>query len=498
MKWFDRFLYFICFPIVAIGSILSPLTNDVRIFYGVEYLCWKYLSDFPSNINYFFEIKPIGNHIINYILVVFTNFFVPFQNHTGQEILIKTVAVAIAIVACWYFSKNILKIKYGFLLSFFGIYCGLNLNILQAEWWAVITAMIACALFVEENKLWHCFAGALLIWVLLFKGTTGALIISAICIVMIVQKNIDWVRGGIGFVTMGISFYAAHLLFWPTLISDIMIAPVLSHVGEYAWLGQIYVTVVALAISMSIYIPVVGLGLIYGIAWLNKHRKDPRALWLVGCWLAPLIVVWLQSESFGYQYFVFIIPSIISLVLYEKETPKERPGKKLKRENLVAATVIILFIMYACLYSPISKYGNEERQMNNYFWEQSNKINEQFDLVNQPSVLYLDTGSGPYYTNGVNSSCRYVAPLVIQRANPNRTQILELPQNQEEFLCIMNYSGRYVVADGVIGPNDSWFGNDTYQKAAIIQKLRNEYVSAHSGGWEIYQRKNSSEITNLT
>jgi hypothetical protein len=488
MNWFDRLLYFICLPIVAIGSIFSPLTNDVRIFYGVEYLCWKYLPNFPSNINAFWEIKPIGSRLASYFLVVITNAVIPFSNHFAQEVFIKTFAVALAIVACYYFNRNVLKIKYGFLLSFFGLFCGLNLNILQLEFWAIIFSMFSCALFMSGTK-WHSYiAGSLLIFVLLFKGTTGCLIISAICVVMILQRNIDWVRATVGFVVTGLAFYLASLTIWKTMLPDIFIAPILSHVGEYDMFGQIYVTLVAMTISMSIYIPIVGLGLVYGCAWLNNHRRDPRALWFLLLWGIPLCTVWIQSESFGYQYYVFVLAAIVSLVLYEKETPRERPGKKLKRENLVAATIIILFVMYCALYSPISKYGNEERQMNDYFWEQSNKINEQFDLVNQSSVLYLDTGSGPYYF-GASSECRYVAPLIIQRANPNRTQILELPQNQEEYLCIMNSTSNFIVADGVIGPEDSWFGNDTYQKAAIIQKLRNEYVSVHSGGWELYERK---------
>ena len=489
MNWFDRFLYFLAFPIVAIGSILSPLTNDVRIFYGVEYLCWKYLPDFPSNINYFWEIKPIGSHIASYYLVVLTNAFIPFTNHFAQEVFIKTFAVLLAIVACDYFNRNVLKIRYGFLLSFFGIFCGLNLNILQLEWWAVIFSMFSCALFMSGTK-WHSYiAGSLLIWVLLFKGTTGCLIISAICVVMILQRNIDWIRGAVGYVVTGLAFYVASQTIWPTLISDIMISPVLSHVGEYDMFGQVYVTAVAMTISMSIYIPVIGLGLVYGAAWLNKHRNDPRALWFIGMWLVPLIVVWIQSESFGYQYYVFVLPAIVSLVLYEKETPVDRPGKKLKRENLVAATVVILFVLYCALYSPISKYGNEERQMNNVFWEDAGKINARFDLENQ-TVLYLDTGSAPYYFAG-NSSCRYVAPLVVQRANPNRTIVRVLPQYWDQYNCMMNYNGKYIIADGVIGPRDSWFGNDTREKRIFISKIENEYTPIHSGAWQIYQRKDN-------
>lgn len=496
MSWFDRLLYFVFFPIVCLGSILSPLTNDVRIFYGVEYLCWKYIPDFPSNINYFWEIKPIASRLASYFLVVLTNFFIPFTNHIAQEIFIKTFAVALAIVACYYFNKNVLKIKYGFLLSFFGIFCGLNLNILQLEFWATIFAMSSCALFMSETR-WHSYiAGSLLIWVLLFKGTTGCLIISAICAVMIFQKHIDWIRGAVGFILTGLAFYAAHLIFWPTMLSDIFMAPLLSHVGEYNMLGQVYVTAVAMTISMSIYIPAVGIGLVYGVAWLNNHRKDPRALWFLLMWIAPLIVVWIQSESFGYQYFVFIIPAIISIVLYEKDTPRERPNKKLKRENLVAAAIVILFVLYCALYSPISKYGNEERQMNDYFWQDAGKIDTEFDLQNE-TILYMDTGSLAYYL-GSNSYCRYTAPLVLQRNNPNRSVVGTLPQYWEMYGCVMSYQGAHIVADGPIGPSDSWFGNDTAEKANIIKKISGEYKIVHSGAWQIYERKNESEILNLT
>jgi hypothetical protein len=115
------------------------------------------------------------------------------------------------------------------------------------------------------------------------------------------------------------------------------------------------------------------------------------------------------------------------------------------------------------------------------------EINKQFDLPNQSSILYLDTGSGPYYFSA-RSECRYVAPLVIQRANPNRTQILNLLENQNEYLCIMNYSSEYILADGPIGPAESWFGSDTWQKINIINKINIQYSNVYSGAWQIYRK----------
>jgi hypothetical protein len=497
MSLFEKFLYFLCFPLVCIGSVLSPLTNDVRIFYGVEYLCWKYIPDFPSNINYFFEIKPIMNHIVNYFLVVVTNFFIPFENHFTQEILIKAIAVTIAIVACWLFSRNVLKIRYGFMLCFTGTMCALNLNVLQAEWWSLCLVMIAAALLVEENKWLHYLSGTLLMFAFLTKGTTISLVISGLCALIVLNYIIDWKRVIFGFIGTGGLFLVANFTIWKSLISDIMLAPMLSHVGEYSMLGQAGVIAIATIIAVSIYIPCAGIGGTYGLVWAKNHLKDPRIYAFGLMWGIVFFVTWLQNESFAYQFYPFILPAIISLILFEKETPRVRPGKKFKRENIVAATIVLLFGMYCIFYAPvISYYGSQEKTMNDFFWEKSNEINKQFDLPNQTSVVYLDTGSGPYYFSA-NSTCKYPAPLILQRANPNRTFILDLPQNHEEFLCVMNSESKYIVADGPIGPEDSWFGNDTYQKAAIIQKLRNEYIILHSGGWEIYIKKNKIDILNL-
>ena len=475
-------------PVVAIGAILSPLTNDVRIFYGVEYLDWKYIADFPSNINYFFEIKPIMNHCISYFLVVVTNFLIPFENHFAQEILIKTIAVAFAIFACWIFSRNVLKIKYGFLLCFFGTMCVLNVNTLQAEWWSLFLVMIATALLVEENKWLHYVSGILLMLAFLTKGTTVSLVISGICALIVLNYKVDWVRVTTGFIATGGLFLLANFTIWKTLVSDIILAPQLSHVFEYSMTGQAIAIVVATIIAVSIYIPCAGIGGTYGLVWLKSHLKDPRVYAFLSMWCIVFFITWVQNESFAYQFYPLVLPAIVSLVLFEKETPVVRPNKKYPRENIIAATIVLLFGMYCVLYSPaVSYYGSQEANMNSYFWNESSKINKEFDLPNQSSVLYLDTGSAPLYF-GVNSSCKYVAPLAIQRVNPNRTFILNLPQNQEEFSCIMNYSGEYIIADGEIGPENSWFGNDSYQKVAIINKIHNEYFVAHSGGWEIYRR----------
>jgi hypothetical protein len=467
----------------------------VRIFYGIEELGIKYLP-FPQSVyGGFWEIKPVGNHICEFLIASFTNIFVPFSNHALQEPIVKCVAVALVIFASWAFSRNILKVKYSFLLCFFGMFCCLNLMVLQAEFLAIIFAMVSCALFVEENKLWHYIAGALLIWVLLVKGTTGALIISAVCIVLIFNKHIDYVRGAMGFIVMGMAFLAADIFVYPQMIPDILMAPILSHIGEYSWIGQIGVTGIATIISMSIYIPVVGLGIIYGCLWLKNHIHDPRAKWFVISFLAPLCIVFYQSESFAYQYYIFLLPAVVGLVLYEIDTPKEKKGKlKLKRENIIAVSVVLLFSMWCVLYSPQpiwgleQNYGVQELKMNNYFDKNANDMEVKFNLSKESTLLYLDTGSAPYYF-GVNSSCRYVAPLILQRANPNRLMVSNLTEYHSAYDCVMSYDSRYILADGPLGKDDGWFGTDSVEKKNIVKKINSEYNEVFDGAWTVYEKK---------
>jgi len=208
-------------------------------------------------------------------------------------------------------------------------------------------------------------------------------------------------------------------------------------------------------------------------------------------WGITFVVIWIQNETFAYQFYPLILPAIVSLVLYEKETPRDRPGKKFKRENIICASIVLLFGMYCVFYAPVvSYYGSQEKIMNDYFWNQSEIMNNKLDIKNQSSVLFLDTGALPYYT-GINSSCRHVAPLVVQRANPNRMFILNLSDNIKTEECILSYNGKYILADGPIGPEDSWFGADTPQKNLIINKIHDEYFEAYSGAWTVYERKSN-------
>jgi len=126
--------------------------------------------------------------------------------------------------------------------------------------------------------------------------------------------------------------------------------------------------------------------------------------------------------------------------------------------------------------------------MNNYFDENAKAIEAKFNLSKEDSILYLDTGSGPYYF-GVNSSCRYVAPLILQRNNPGRTVVSNLTEYWDAYNCTMGYNGRYILADGPLGKDDGWFGTDSVEKKNLVSKILRNYDEVYSGAWTLYEHK---------
>jgi hypothetical protein len=121
------------------------------------------------------------------------------------------------------------------------------------------------------------------------------------------------------------------------------------------------------------------------------------------------------------------------------------------------------------------------------------------DLRNQHSILYLDPGSAPFYFFA-NSSCRYIAPLVVQR-NIVKWNVTNLPEYWEEYNCIMAYQGEYIITD-----NGGWFGvpnqttrfqigtqeeitSVTEDRVHIWDMIHRNYTKVYTMAWDIYKRK---------
>lgn len=155
---------------------------------------------------------------------------------------------------------------------------------------------------------------------------------------------------------------------------------------------------------------------------------------------------------------------------------------------IVLLCIFFMLATWGVLHQPAGIMTDYEIK----FWDskepQADIINQKFHLDQEPALLYLDPGDAPYFFRA-NSSCRYIAPLPIQRDAPG-WDLTGLPQYWEEYDCVMDYTGQYIVFDAgnhYDGITD-WFSESFEDRLPIMQKIHSEYQLVYNGSWRIYQR----------
>jgi hypothetical protein len=337
MEWkqlLSPFLWvFAC--LASIAYLIIPLTNDARIYLGVEHIAASYYP-FPECIDLAWEIKPIANRLINYVLYKIGILFVPFDNHFLFGVAVKCISLIVVILVAYYFYR-VVRGKYTFLLVFFAFVLMANFCILQAEYWAVLFAVLAVAMLISESKFAWYLAGAAIGWIFMIKGITGLLGIPIVCgayLLMLREDDLDPFQfidaavGGIkraffsllGFFSIGSLFFVMWLTYWPNMISDILLSPRLARVGMVGPVNLV-VWFFAQLIMSPLYIPVLVIGFIFGaiffFAWVKGQGFDVKVAYLL-MWISPAAIVVVQGEMFLYHYLAFVPSAIVTIVMCDR------------------------------------------------------------------------------------------------------------------------------------------------------------------------------------
>lgn len=338
MEWKQLIDPFLRIMAVVVGSVflIIPLTNDARIYLGVEHIAASYYA-FPQGIDLAWEIKPIANRLTNFILYKVATFFVPFDNHFLFGIVVKILALLAIIIVAWYFSR-IVKGKYTFFLVFFSFTAIANFCTLQAEYWGALWALVAIAMIVSGSRWAWAGSGALIVWIFLLKGITGLLAVPVLCgaylLIGRVEERLDPLDGKViyddiigrvlwisfGFFSACWLFVIALYLWWPHMISDMLLSPHLARVGMVGPVNLVVWFFAQLVLS-PLYIPVLGIGIIFGaiffFGWVRNQDADIR--WTYGAmWIVPVLIVMIQGEMFLYHYLAFVPASIVAIVMCER------------------------------------------------------------------------------------------------------------------------------------------------------------------------------------
>lgn len=313
---FENILLSIIAAYVSFCFITAKFTNDVAIFMGVENIADKFYP-FPQGIDLAWEAKPIGNRIINYLILKAAEVFVPFSDAVNFVVVAKAIALAVLIIVAAYVAY-VLGGRYTFWVIFFAFTTCCNFCIMQAEWWAVLLSLAALACLMHDNPHAPYIAGFLFIFVGMIKGITAFLFIPVVCGVYLLGKPQQnaMVKVLCGVLATTVAVCIAQLTIWPNMLPDLLLAPAITGMGRLGVYDQTLMFV-GQSITSLIYIPVLIIG--FGSAAIllySGYFKEwkPLAIFSV-MWLSVMALVFIHSEFFAYHFFIYVIPSIVTIVL---------------------------------------------------------------------------------------------------------------------------------------------------------------------------------------
>lgn len=470
-------LYYLVLPFAAISFVLTPLTNDTRIFIGAAAIADNYYP-LPYGWDAAYEVKPIMNRIVNWILYKAANTVVPMASNHYTEFgwIVKLTALIILIACVWYVSRKI-SFPYAFPFLFLSFVCMANFGILMSEWFAVMFSLVAVAMCTEGKVHYTFGAGVLMVCVGLLKSITSLMLIPVVCAVWLLNKKLDTYHLLTGCVVASCVFGMLCLTVWPYSIGDMLMSRLVAHVGMYDYttiLSWFWLTQDGRGFpqTMVYHLPIILIGIIAAIPVVAKYHDDYKKMGMFAAmWLIPIGIVLVQSEFIIYHYIVLVFPAIISVVLFRNQ------------KFIVAAIIglLISFILVNCMFGSFTVYEYT-------FWEQkeqnADSILELKDIALQPSLLYLDPGDAPYYFHA-NSSCHYITPMPVERNKPG-WDLTYLPQYTETYNCIVTYQGKYIISD--LKDKKQYFGEGILKNKTIMDMIERNYTKIDSQSWDIYKK----------
>ena len=316
---FDAVLHCLILPLTAISFVLTPLTNDVRIFFGVEYIADKFYP-FPYGWDLAWEIKPIGNRLVNWVMYKLASLFASINNPIWFGIAVKVFALAIVVMVSVYFAEAV-KARYAFALTFLALIAVGNISVLQAEWWAVLLALVCVGLLLDDGWYNPIIVGTLFVGIGLLKGITVAMVIPITCAVYLLKDvKLSEKFGGmyIG-VMFGLGVFAFFSLnVWPHMIPDMLMSAPVAYVGAIPLTTLLWFAVMGTPFSLA-QMPVIAAGVV-ALLWftITHWRRVSQILAALVMWAVPFATVVIQPELMIYHYYLLTIPALVTILMVEE------------------------------------------------------------------------------------------------------------------------------------------------------------------------------------
>src|SRR5512138_587157 len=157
-------------------------------------------------------------------------------------------------------------------------------------------------------------------------------------------------------------------------------------------------------------------------------------------------------------------------------------------KRFIPAILVIIFVYYLAVFSCVGSFSTYETQFYGPRMEDAQYLNEKYRLDQQPALLYLEPGDAPYFIHA-NSSCRYIAGLLLSRHRDN-WNLSNLQQYRDYESCILNYQGDYIIAELGGDTGMDWIGERQAVHKELMQQLFSNYTVIEKRSWRLLVRKN--------
>lgn len=150
--------------------------------------------------------------------------------------------------------------------------------------------------------------------------------------------------------------------------------------------------------------------------------------------------------------------------------------------------IILVAVYYAMFFSSMGLHTAYEAAFYGPRMEDAQYLNDKYHLNQQPALLYLEPGDGPYFIHA-NSSCRYVAGLLLSRHRDN-WNLSNLKQYHDYETCIREYDGDYIIAELGGDTSMDWIGERQVVHADLMNHIFSNYTVIEKRSWRLLVRNN--------
>ena len=514
--------------------VLAPLNENVREMFAAAKQA-DFHGSFPGNVVAAWDMKPIANRAIYYGLYHATTLFVPFTDKVLFEPVAKIICIAIALAMLaimqqfvWPGSKC--RSATGFNALLLGGLSILSVSyyvILESEWLASLSLLLAIGLSVSESRGAAVAAGLVAAVLFPLKGVTVLLvpIVPAAWVLM----GLDWRRRSVPFmggvalgIVLTIVFYIVYPQSWQDLVDS---SAFQNSFGDFYPLRRLLRSIGvgfggAMKQAPMLYVGLACTTLVARVGIARRSSTD--TLILLAAWGCAVAMVGIQGKWFLYHWGAAIVPALLSICVwcsgryaawresltnadrwqfiaqaslvnlilsaitwrYAPEYREAIPSVlvvstiltialvhgdrvlRCRRAMPATAAVLSLFVwaVYAAPWWALTRSAAAAGVEQSEVFEE---LDRNFHLTGEPSLLYLECAVASYYL-GTKSALRWFYPNPIQRVHSNSslaTQDVHVRAVREA----LSYSGRFVILDA------TWMRYADQHVPALNEKLESEY-----------------------